>query len=136
LEDPVQLDVLKLELRSFCPFSHPIQLVGKDKRYRDGLSSEATSDSGSNEGRSLGAESPGVCETPPEQQHDWAYTTQPAVPRLVEPGICLEATESSEQTFAFDFDFESGVWESTDPYLQLGSAFPKDVLDRFTQPLH
>lgn len=92
----------------------------------------STSGSGSNEevGRSR-AESPGDCKTPPELQHQWTCT-QPAIPQLTELGARLGATESPQQTFAFDFDLDSGVWVSADPYLQLGNAFPKDMLDLFT----
>jgi len=126
-EDPVQRDVLHLQLRSFCPFSEPIQLVGRDQHH-DELNSATTSEPGSNEE----GQSPDACETPPEQQYEWAYT-QPAVPpRFMEPATRLEATESPQQTFAFDFDVESGVWVSTDPHLQLGNAFPKDLPDWFT----
>ena len=90
----------------------------------------ATTESESNVGGRGGAESPGVCKTPPERQHEWAYT-QPALPQFVEPGICLEATGPTQQTFAFDFDIDRGVWESADPYLQLGNTFPKDMLNQF-----
>lgn len=101
--------------------------MGGDDQRHDELSSATTPESGSKSR----AESPGVCETPPEQHRGWAYT-QPAVPQLVEPGTRFKANEAPERSFVFDFDIDSGVWVPTDPYLQLGNAFPKDPLDWFT----
>lgn len=117
------MDVLQVQLQSFCPFSESIQVVGRDHHHHhhhhDEFSSATTSESES-------SKSPGVCKTPPEPQDEWAHT-QPAVPRLVEPETRFEATELPRQTFAFDFDVDNGVWFSTDPYLQ-----SKDQPDWFT----
>ncbi|KAF9791873.1 hypothetical protein BJ322DRAFT_1439 [Thelephora terrestris] len=143
-EDPIQKVVLMTELRSFCPFREPIQVVGRDQHCHgdrlschlepgfDSINSGSESESGSNEGRSR-TESPGFCKTP-EQQRGWDYT-QPFAPQLVEPRTYPEVTGSPQQTFAFDFDVDNGVWVSTDPYLQLGNPLPKDQLDWFTQGL-
>ena len=118
------MDVLYLELRSFCPFCEPIQLAGSNQK----LSSVITLESESNEERE-GTESPGVCRTPPDQQHELDYT-QPPISRFIEPGTPLGATVE-QPTFSFDFDLESGVWIAADPYLQPGSALPKDQPDWF-----
>lgn len=141
--DPVQLDVLRLQLQSFCPFAQPIQLFGRDERhvgpsypatpeFRFGSvtnSGSGSSESGSNEGWSR-AESPGVCEAP-ERLQERAYV-QPSIPQSAEPVVHTGAgIGSPQQTFAFDFDFDSDVWGPIDPYPPLGEAFTKDPLDLF-----
>ena len=88
---------------------------------------ESESDSS---GRRSQTGSPEVCKTL-EQQQESAYT-QPAV--IVEPIYSGEA-EPPQQAFAFDFDFDSGAWVSTDPYVQLGNNLPKDQLDWTIQGL-
>jgi len=117
-EDPVQLDILHIELRSFCVFSDPIQIVARDQYYDEILNRVATSGSGpdlGSESDSNGVqsqtESPKVCKTP-EQRQELAYT-QPTGAQLVEPRIYPEPTGAPQQDFAFDFDFDSGVWVST-----------------------
>lgn len=141
IEDPIRVGVLNTELRSFCPFSEPIQLLGKYLVYDEptypttseprpeAVNYSSGSESGSNEGRSR-AESPGVCKTP-EQQRGWDYS-YPVVPQVAGQVEDPEVVVSSQQTFAFDFDIDDDVWVSTDPFLQLG-AFPKDQLDWFMQ---
>jgi len=130
------MDILDTELRSFCTFSDPIQIVARDQSYDEIFNRVATSGSGLDSiTSSLGSESgsngalsqsgsPGVCKTP-EQQRELAYT-QPAEPRIYpEP----------QQGFAFDFDVGSGLWVSADPYAQLGNNLPKDQPDWLIQGL-
>jgi len=140
-EGPVQLDILNTELRSFCPFNDPIQIVGRDQTYvydepfascgMTSGSSDSMTESGSS-GRQSQIGSPEACKTLGQQES--AYT-QPDVPQLVEPRIYPEETEPSQQTFAFDFDFDGGAWVSTDSYAQLGNNLPKDQLDWTIQGL-
>lgn len=72
--------------------------------------------------------SPEVCETL-EQQQKPAHM-QPAVSQLVEPQVYPEVIGVSLQAPpAFDFDFDSGAWVSTEAYTHL----PKDHLDWMIQ---
>jgi len=96
----------------------------------DSITFGSGSESGSNGGQSQTG-SPEVCKTPGKQQ-ETAYT-QPAAPQLAEPRVYPEVTGLPQQAFAFDFDFDRGVWVSTDPYSQLGSGLPKDQPDWLTQ---
>ena len=135
------MEVLNTELRSFCPFSEPIQLLGKYQGYDEPacpttsepgpevVNYSSGSESGSNEERSR-AESPGVCKTP-EQQQGWDYS-HPVIPQVAGQEADPEVVVSPQQTFPFDFDIDDDIWVSTDPFLQLG-ALPKDQLDWFTQ---
>jgi hypothetical protein len=106
-EDPVQLDVLHTELRSFCTFSDPIQVAARDEYYDEVLNRVATSGSGPDSTTSgLGSESdsngtqsqtgsPKVCKTP-EQQQELAYM-QPTVSQLVEPRVYPEPSGPPKQ---------------------------------------
>lgn len=98
----------------------------------DSITSSLGSESGSN-GVQSQTGSPKVCKTP-EQQQELAFM-QPAVSKLVEPRIYPEPTGAPQPGSTFDFDFDSGVWVSADPYPQLGNDLPKDQLDWFIQGL-
>lgn len=89
----------------------------------DSITSSLGSESGSNGAQSQNG-SPKVCKTPEERQES-AYT-QPVEPRIYpEP----------QQGFTFDFDIDSGLWISADPYAQLGNNPLKDQPDWLIQGL-
>lgn len=97
--------------------------MGNSGSGPDSITPSTGSESGSNGAQSQNG-SPEVCKTP-EKQQELAYT-QPAEPRVYpEP----------QQGFAFDFDVDSGLWVSTDPYAQLGNNLPKDQPDWLIQGL-
>lgn len=87
--------------------------VGTSEPGPDSVTSSSESELGSSGGQSQ-AES---LETP-ERQNASPYT------QAVEPGIYPEVP-GLQETFAFDFDFDGGVWVSSDPYTQLGDDHPK-----------
>jgi len=132
-----------MELRSFCVFSKPIQVVGRDRHCDEIFSRVATSGTGSNSrtsssgsesnGQSRGG-SPDVCKTP-ERQQESAYT-QLAAAQPAGSTIYPGGTGPPQQAFAFDFDFDSGFWISADPYFQPESGLPKDQPDWLTQGLN
>ena len=109
-------------------------MVGRNQ-YRDEILSCVVNESGygtNSRTSSLGSESngeqsqtesPKVCKTP-EQQQEFAHI-QPVVSQPVEPWVYPEAIGVPRQAPAFDFDFDSGTWVSTEAY----AHFPKDHLD-------
>ena len=124
-------------------FSDPIQTVGRGRYYdeifsravssgsgSDSATSGSGSESGSNGyGGQSQAGSPEVCQTP-ERQGESAYR------QLAEPRVYPEVTgQPPQQAFAFDFDFDNGVWVSGDRYAQLGNNPPKDQPDWLIQGL-
>jgi hypothetical protein len=132
-ENPVQRDILHTELRSFCAFSDPIQMVGRDRYYDEILNRGENSGSGPNSRTSSsGSESNGrqsqignrKVRRAPEQQQESTYM-QPAISQIVEPQVHPEAIGAPQQAPAFDFDFDSGDWVSTEAYTHL----TKDHLD-------
>ena len=92
--------------------------VGTSGSGPGSITSGSESDLGSNGGKSQ-AESPEDWKTP-EEQHESPYA------QSAEAGIYPGAT-GLQQPFAFDFDFDYGVWVSTDPYAQLGINHPKEL---------